>query len=195
MMVFLLALSTSSFLRIAATITPVGNFASNIVWPIKLDVSRAQTLIKHIELNLGRIYRHYLNEGSVNINFLVYRDKGGKLQKTHDLCRPIRVFDPMFLMANTCLPGEYGKIATNDPWGGKDGNGEDIVTVDEIIEGEKIIHEIKIRYSIAKPQIQDLGGASDLGKLLAQIPGFGYCLELIHVQLGSYLSKDNILRL
>ena len=37
--------------------------------------------------------------------------------------------------------------------------------------------------------------ASDLGKLLAQIPGFGYCLELIQVQLGSYLSEDNIVRL
>ena len=131
----------------------------------RLDVVRAKTLIKHIELNLGRIYRHYLNEGSVKINFLVFRELGGKLQKIRDLSRPTRVFDPMFLMTNTCLPGKYGNIATNEPWGGKDGKGEDIINFIQNVDGKEKNHEIKIRYSIAKEQEQDvLGGSSEIGK-------------------------------
>lgn len=131
----------------------------------RLDVVKAKTLIKHIELNLGRIYRHHLNSGDVKINFIVYKDLGGKLQKTIDLCNPIRVFDPMFLMSNTCLPGDFGKNPTNEIWGGKDGSGEDIIKFIETKDGGKVEHIIKIRYSTAKFEIQKPGGTSDGGSV------------------------------
>ena len=130
----------------------------------KLDVVKAQTLIKHIEQNLGRIYRHQIDKGDVKINFVVFRDFVDKLQKTTDLCRPIRVFDPMFLKTNTCLPGDFSRIATNEVWGGINGSGEDTIQFIEERAGSQIEHTFKIRYSLATPATQALGGKSDLGK-------------------------------
>lgn len=129
----------------------------------KLDVKQSKTLIKHIEENLGRIYRHFINRG-VNINFIVYKDFGDKLQKDHSISRPIRVFDPLFLMENTCLPGDAGKIPTSQIWGGKNGTGEEIIEFEEKSDdGDIVKHEIKLRYSIAKIETQKPGGSSDGG--------------------------------
>jgi hypothetical protein len=136
----------------------------------KLDVKQAKTFIKHIEENLGRIYRHFLNK-NVHINFLVYRDLGDKLQKDHSLSRPIRVFDPLFLMENTCLPGVAGKKPTSEVWGGKNGSGEETLNFLEKKENNEIIeHNIKLRYSIAKIEIQKPGGTSDGGS--SEIGGY-----------------------
>ena len=157
----------------------------------KLDVKQAKTLIKHIEYNLGRIYRHFINK-NVGINFLVYREYGDRLQKENDLSKPIRVFDPLFLMENTCLPGDAGKKATNQVWGGNNGSGEEIIIFEEINEkNEKIIHNIKLRYSIAKIETQKPGGTSDgggteLGNFYKKVNGISLVRANRELKLDSF---------
>lgn len=130
----------------------------------RLDVAQAKTLIKHINMKLGRIYRHYINNGNVKINFHVYRDYGDRLNRIDDLCQSIKIFDPMFLMKNTCLPGSFGNEPTNEPWGGKNGDGEEsFVFMEEKENGVKVSHQFKLRFSLAKYNIQKPGGTKDGG--------------------------------
>ena len=131
----------------------------------RLDVSQSKTLINHINQNLGRIYRHFINNG-VNIQFVVYRTMDNKrYEKVVELCKPIGIFDPMFLMENTILPEPYNSQATNMPWGGLDGTGEKDISFEETIVGGTKMHHIKLRFSIAKSDIQiSAGGNTELNK-------------------------------
>jgi|LakMenEpi03Aug12_release.lakeMendotaPanAssembly.Ray.scaffolds.fasta_scaffold14842_7 hypothetical protein len=129
----------------------------------KLDVAQPKTLINHINLSLGRIYRHFIGKG-VNIKYEVYRTADNKkFDKINELSRPIGIFDPMFLMNDTILPGKYGKEATNVPWGGINNSGVHEFDFIEKTNDKEIKHHFVIKYSIAKPEIQDIGGGTDLG--------------------------------
>jgi hypothetical protein len=128
----------------------------------RLDVSQSKTLINHINLNLGRIYRHFIGNG-VKIDFVVFRTTDSKyFEKVVDLCQPIKVFDPLFLMKNTVLPPPYNLEATNVPWNGKNGSGEDQIDFKENLDGEIRTHIIKLRYSIVKEEIQAIQGNTTL---------------------------------
>lgn len=131
----------------------------------RLDVSFSKTLINNINKNLGRIYRHYITSG-VNINFQVYRKSGSRrYDRMTDLCSPIGIYDPMFLTENTILPVPYNNQRTNLPWGGEDGTGEKILVFSEKMENGVKRHEIKLRYSIARDDIQaNDGGNREPGK-------------------------------
>jgi hypothetical protein len=137
----------------------------------RLDVAQSKTLINHINLSLGRMYRHFIGKG-VHIRFIVYRTSDNKkFERVTDLCNPLVIFDPMFLMHNTILPGIYGKEATNVIWGGDNGTGEHNFDFVEKKIGGEVTHNFKIRYSIAKQEIQDLGGGTELGKYYKKTQG------------------------
>jgi hypothetical protein len=127
----------------------------------KIEYTLSRTLIKHVNLTLGRIYRHYIING-VKINYLVYRTTDNKqFEKVTDLCSPLEVFDPMFLLLNSVLPEPFKSVATNVPWGGKENTGEkEIVFKETDSVGEVKEHKILLRYSIAKPEIQGPDGKS-----------------------------------
>jgi hypothetical protein len=129
----------------------------------KLDVARAATLINHINLIIGRIYRHYIGNG-VSINFLVHRKNGNTYTAVPDLSGPIKIFDPLFLKTNTVLPGEFGQEATNEPWGGTNNSGTQKILFEEKRDGKIIAHELELNFSIAKSETQRAGGNSELGK-------------------------------
>jgi len=130
----------------------------------KLDVAHSKTLINQINFSLGRIYRYYIGKG-VNIKYEVYRTSdNSKFEKINDLSKPIGVFDPMFLMNGTVLPGKYGMEATNIPWGGIDNSGVHEFEFIEKIEEKEVKHHFLIKYSIAKPEIIEKGGLSELSK-------------------------------
>ena len=129
----------------------------------RLDVAQPKTLINHINLSLGRIYRHFIGKG-VNIKYLVYRTADNKkFDKVNELSNPIGIFDPLFLMTDTILPGKYGKVATNVPWGGANSSGVHEFDFIEKTNDKDIKHHFKLKYSIAKAEIQDNGGGSELG--------------------------------
>lgn len=125
----------------------------------KLDVARASTLINHINLTIGRIYRHYIDNG-VTINFLVFRKNGDTYTANIDLSGPIKIFDPLFLKTNTVLPSKFGQEATNVLWGGANRSGAKKICFEEKKHGETIMHEFELNFSIAKPEIQGQDGQS-----------------------------------
>jgi len=153
----------------------------------RLDVSQAKTLINHINLGLGRIYRHFIGNG-VTIQILVYRTNDNmRFEKVVDLCRPIGVFDPMFLKTNTILPEPYNTESTNLPWGGVEGTGEKVITFDEQVEGGTKKHTIKLCFSIAKPEIQtSLGGGSGLGKYYKKAQGISLVRAKRELKLADF---------
>lgn len=112
----------------------------------RLTYKTASTLIKHIELKLGRTYRYFIDNG-VSINFLAFNQPNGSSPtKIEDLCRPIKKFDPLFLDTGTVLPSPYNNEPTNESWGPaqvhtfKDSKGQN--------------HEFIITASLAKKEIQ-----------------------------------------
>lgn len=130
----------------------------------RLDVAQAKTLINHIDLNLGRIYRHFIGNG-VEINYRVYKTRDYKrFSKIPELSKPIRIFDPLFLMTGTALPDSYSDIATNEPWLAAGDEGTKTINFKEIDNGKEVNHEIKITCTIAKSEIQGVGGV-DGGKV------------------------------
>lgn len=153
----------------------------------KLDVSQAKTLINHINQKLGRIYRHYINNG-VKINFIVLRTTDRKhFDKVNDLCNPIGVFDPMFLMTNTILPIPYNNVSTNIPWGGNNGSGEKIIEFKEEVLGGIKIHLIRLRFSLVKSDIQLLGGNTEIGdKFYKKAQGISLVRANRELKLGNF---------
>jgi hypothetical protein len=157
----------------------------------RLDVSQSKTLISHINLNLGRIYRHFIGKG-VNISFLVYRAVDeGRFEKISELCKPIGIFDPIFLMPHSILPTPYNTEATNVIWGGDNGSGEKEITFEETIVGGHRSHRFKIHYSIAKPEIQGpdgkSGGNTELGtKFYKKATGISLVRASRELKLGSF---------
>ena len=153
----------------------------------RLDVSQSKTLINHINLNLGRIYRHFISNG-VNIQFVVYRTMDNKrFEKVVELCKPIGIFDPMFLMANTILPAPYGSESTNVPWGGLNGTGVKEIVFDELIIGGTKKHHIKLKFSIAKSEIQtSVGGSTELGKYYKKATGISLVRAKRELKLADF---------
>lgn len=130
-----------------------------------LKIAQAKTLIRHIDNGLGRLYRHFIGNG-VDIQFLVFRkDTNNQFLPEKDLSRNIKVLDPLFLMKDNALPDGLSDKATSEPWEKIGPNGEKLITfIEKLPEGNKE-HNIKIRCSIAKHEIQFPPGGQDGGKV------------------------------
>lgn len=133
----------------------------------KLTYKRAVTLINHLEHKLGRIYRHFIGNG-ISINFKAYTQPNGNYPiPIDDLCKDIRKMDPLFLDTGTIAPAPHNQIPSSEPFGK-----EDII---EFKDSKGIIHEFKIRASLAKKDIQypncKPGGKTEIGRLYATVQG------------------------
>jgi len=80
------------------------------VAPNKLKPKRCRTIISHLEKELGRVFRYYINgftneEGKkvkCKIEIKAYDFNGvEEYSETKDLSTVVKAFDPLFLMANT----------------------------------------------------------------------------------------------
>lgn len=146
-----------------------------------LNVSQAATFINHINLNLGRIYRHLLGE-DVKINISVFRtDDDKEFIKQNELTSSIKIFDPLFLLPNT--------IAGTDPTSDLHKE-KDITFIEKKIDGSEISHVIKIVASIAKEEIQSPnggdGGKTDEGKLYKKATGISLVRSRRELKLGKF---------
>lgn len=112
----------------------------------RLTYKTAVTLIKHIELKLGRTYRYFIDNG-ISINFLAFNQPSGSSPiKIEDLCRPIKKFDPLFLDTGTVLPSPHNDTPPNQLWG----QPKTILFSDS----NDVEHEFIITASLAKKEIQ-----------------------------------------
>jgi hypothetical protein len=133
----------------------------------KLTYKRALTLINHLEHKLGRIYRHFIGEG-VSINFKAFNQPNNNYPIPVDgLCKEIRKFDPLFLETGSIAPQPHNSVPSSEQFGE-----EEIIHFED---SKGIVHEIKIKASLAKKDIQlpncGPGGNTEIGKLYGKVQG------------------------
>ena len=80
-----------------------------VVWSTldQVNEKRAETVMRHMEQEVGRIYRHFIADGSVDIQMSRF---DAKMDNVID-SREVRPNDPMYLMSSSATPSEEG-----DPW-------------------------------------------------------------------------------
>lgn len=132
----------------------IGDHGTLVVWS-ELDRVRfrsSKALLENAEFLVGRMYRHYLDEGKAKIRLAAFDSEQAESDYREWHVRPN---DPLYLMSNTCAPSPFDKETAFDL------SAED--TIDVVVDSKK--HEVKLRYSITKPEPrQQHGGHSDIGR-------------------------------
>ena len=122
---------------------------------------RASTIFKHSELLVGRIYRKFLINGLL-IRMGSYTSDDLNVQADPDdgsTARYVKPNDPLYLMAPSSTPGEWGQ----KPMFKKDGDKwEDKIPVQD----RGTVHMVTVRYSIVEPEVRanDQTGSTLHGK-------------------------------
>lgn len=175
-----------------------GNSGTLVVWS-KLDrlLLRWKTdrgLWPNLELEIGRLYRKFIDSGEVSIShhpFVRRGDTGRFERKTPLFAKPN---DPLYLMANTSCPVQDS------------GNTESGQPIDEPMfrefgieqvpykDPEGNVHVVTIRFALAKPQALDFGsaGAKPHGKHAEKNMGVSVvrARRELHLQKGWCLSSE-----
>lgn len=135
----------------------IGENGTIVSWK-NLDFTKwktAEGLFNNVESEIGRMYRYFINDGSVKIKFKYYKKTGGNYQLVEE--ETVRPNDPLYQMKNTTCP---------EPWSNKAGFAEaetDKVVVN--LGGKK--KEITLKFGIAKEEfrgIEEAGGKKPHGK-------------------------------
>ena len=155
-----------------------------IVWKKcdRLDMSRSRTLYKSLNQDLCRIYRHFLdNDNTYGQQVKIRLITTGKDKQVLDL----RANDPLYLMVPNNVPG-FENEATSVMHG-------DVVKlpIEYDHDGNKSI--VEIRFSVALPKTQALGGNSPVGQHYARSTGLSFVRAAREIDLGSfhyYNAKD-----
>ena len=144
----------------------------------EVDPKKAETIIRHTEERLGRLYRNFISD-EIHINWKPFRQAAAKQAPTalKNLTGKLKINDPLRLIKS-------GTILSNAPYSLTEGQ-HDIFEAqfskpksmksepDPDLNGH--IHEVSIRVSIAKPEVQKPngkdGGKTVIGKLCARDGG------------------------
>ena len=151
-----------------------------IVWS-KLDgvdFTRPTTLLRRMEGELCRLYRHFLDDDDTygrkrNIIMHDYDHDTGAIKAS----TPLAANDPLYLLEPSNAPDSDGK-ATNVLH-------EKPYSINVEYAPSKT-SQIEIRLSIAKPEIQALGGNSALGKHYGQNAGISFVRAGREIDFGPF---------
>lgn len=82
----------------------VGKTGTLVVWS-KIDriTMRAETIFRHLEEEIGRIYRHYIHTGELRIRMAAFREGSDAPREDAE----VRPNDPLYLMAPSNTPGKW----------------------------------------------------------------------------------------
>lgn len=111
-----------------------------VVWS-NLDriTARSETIFRKLEQEIGRIYRHFINDGEVKIRMAAHRN--GEFKPYID--KPVRPNDPLYLMRDSATPEPWDAEPMFMPYTDK--------TYEALINGRS--ERVEVNYSIAKPEI------------------------------------------
>lgn len=159
---------------------------------VRCTWARINSLAAHVEETVGRIFRHFIDDGSVKIRIFSFNEKDLNLPNfTYDSMLNVRVNDPLFLMKNSAAHGMLDKH-NNDPtldlfvpyelpcserkansyWWVENGNTE-VIKVD--IDGPEPAL-VKIRYSITSEMFRKMyGQGAAVNKLVRNNSGVSIC--------------------
>lgn len=129
---------------------PLGTSGTLVVWT---DLDRVKwhgagaTLRNTAEL-IGRVYRHYLHDGSATIKMAPVRD--GKVLEGHNGWYYAQPNDPLYLMPETGTPAPFDKTPMFEPYGMGNEDEPGVYHYPLTVDGRK--YTVKVRASIALPQ-------------------------------------------
>lgn len=148
-----------------------------VVWSKcdRLDMARSRTLYKILNQDLCRIYRHFLDDDNtygkqVSIRLITT----GNDREIFSLYAN----DPLYLMTPNNLPG-YENCITNIPHG-------DVITFPVEYDHEGSKAEVQIRFSIALPETQALGGNSAVGKHYRKSTGISFVRAAREIDFNNF---------
>ncbi|MFD5898555.1 ATP-binding protein [Streptomyces sp. NPDC060366] len=129
---------------------PLGTSGTLVVWS-NLDRVKwhgaGATLRNTAEL-IGRVYRHYLHDGSVDIKMAPVRD--GKVLDGDNGSYYAEPNDPLYLMEETGTPAPFSDTPMFEPF--NMGNEDEPGVYDYPITVNGTRHTVKVRASIARPE-------------------------------------------
>ncbi|MHC8515875.1 ATP-binding protein [Sporosarcina sp. ITBMC105] len=124
-----------------------GESGTLVVWSNldRMMWSKGQTLVNHSEQLIGRMYRKFLYDGSIKINFTIFNDERNVNESTFALPN-----DPLYLMAKTSCPEPFNNRPMFEPYMGED-NFEKIFDIP--FQGN--IHKVFVRASHARDEARE----------------------------------------
>lgn len=124
----------------------VGNSGTLVVWSDidRINV-RSETVFRHLEEEIGRIYRHYIDNGSVNIRMAAFREN----QTIPYEDTTVKPNDPLYLMTPSSTPGGWDTKPMFNLYHQED----------HVISVEGKQQTVQIVYSIAKPEALGIKGS------------------------------------
>jgi hypothetical protein len=148
-----------------------------IIWKKcdRLDISRARTLFSRMEKELCRVYRHFLD---VDDKYGTQRDiKLINLTPTPEVTQ-LKANDPLYLMTPNSVP-DYENLSTNILHG-------DVITFNVPYNEEGDEAPVEIRFTVALPETQSLGGNSPVGQHYRHNTGISFVRAAREIDFGSF---------
>lgn len=124
-----------------------GKSGTLVVWSNldRMMWSKGQTLVHHSELLIGRMYRKFLNDDRIKINFTIFNDEKGINEEVYALPN-----DPLYLMDKTSCPEPFHDKPMFEPYMGIE-NYEKVFE----IEFDDEVHKVSVRASHAKDEARE----------------------------------------
>lgn len=159
----------------------------------KVEPKMAKTILKHLDETLGRTYRNFIKKDDLSINWRTYNIASASQSptKVNKWSYPIKINDPLRLI-------ESGTLLSKSPYNIPEGEhdifdqiGEEIIIKsdpDPTLDGH--VHEIRIRASLAKKEIQRPngkdGGKTDIGRLCNRSYGISLVRAGREIKLSNF---------
>ena len=158
------------------------NQGTLVVWskPDRIGGMRAQTIFNQIEEEIGRIYRHYINDGELTIRMAAVRPD----ESAPYIDEPVEPNDPLYLMHNSATPAPWNKEPMFQPY-----------TIQEYVFNIKGRQErVEIVYSIARQDAlgeyrTDRPGNTDHGRHARKNIGISVIRENREIVLENYFIR------
>jgi hypothetical protein len=112
----------------------------------------AKSIFKHSEDLIGRMYRYFINEDSVQINLLSYNKQNHGKVLTDKLAK---ANDPLYLMKNTSCPKPFHNVEMFQDWGGE---------IPYEVEYGGVKSVVKVKYSYAKAESRKSDSGQGAGR-------------------------------
>ena len=152
----------------------IGDHGTLVAWSVldRVNWKGSRAFLDNAECLVGRMYRYFIKDGSAVIRLAAYEEGAKVASKDRD----VRPNDPLYLMTGTSAPAPFDNKAAFDAFG---------EPVPLIINFKGRKHKVVIRFSIAKPEARNVGGAAPIGKDAAKNQGISVLRARRELELNS----------
>lgn len=108
----------------------------------------AKSIFVNSELLIGRMYRYFIQDGSVSIK-MIAKHENGELSLSNNLSNIFKANDPIYLMKNTSCPTPFDNVPMFNKWCGKNYH------IKFTVHHKDKHHEINVKFTYAKEDSRD----------------------------------------